>query len=198
MNLNEERLERLARLSTAWSEAEEALKISEPHVGDVVIPAIKELRYAGRKLTKGLANYANGVRLADTDKEIEDAIFDCYRSRHDATDAATAAISLRLDLALRRLGFDAVRVEFPNYVDLMALIATVRRKVSAARKDGNGRHELYADLETCELPEIVALFEKFKIVEPKMKNRRFSNFLLRQGLNLGWVVAAVLGYLALK
>lgn len=197
MNLNEEQLDRLQRLHKAWSEAEEALKISEQQVGDVVIPAIKELRYAGRKLIKGLENYRQGTRIDITDREIEDAIFDCYRSRHDATDAATAAIALRLELALKRIGPEVIVSGFPEYAELMATLSSVRRKVAAARKDGNGRHDLYEDLEAKDLPRIVEIFERFKIVEPTLKRNRFLNFLTQQGLNLGWLVAAILGYLAL-
>jgi hypothetical protein len=198
MNLTEDQLDRIKRLSKAWADAEEALKISEQQVGDVVIPAIKELRYAGRKLTKGLENYRQGVRVPETDREIEDAIFDCYRARHDATDAATSAITLRLDLAMRRLGAKTVRAEFPEYADLMSHLVVVRRKVAGARKDGNGRHDLYEELETGELPKIVAFYEKFKIVEPLMKNRTFWNFLRDQGITIGGMLALFFAYLALK
>jgi len=189
MALNKEQWDRLARLSKAWAEAEQSLKISEQQLGDVVIPAIKELRYAGRKLTKALENYRNGVDLPRTDLELEDAIFDCYRARHDATDAATSAISLRLDHAITSLGIEAVKEHFPEYSDLAGLLLTTRRKISMARHDSNGRHDLYEDLEVNELPEIVELYEKFKANEPHMKDRRLSNFLLKQGLNLGWLVA---------
>ena len=101
-------------------------------------------------------------------------------------------------MAIRRLGSRSVRDEFPEYAQLMSHLVVVRRKVAGARKDVNGRHDLYEELETGELPKIVALFEQFKIVEPLMKNKKFRNFMRDQGLTIGGMLALFVGYLALK
>lgn len=189
MQVNDERVARFERLYHAWAEAEKAVKIADQVVGDVVIPAIKELRYAGRKLSKGLHNYIVGNMEDEADRWIEDAINDCHRARHDATDAATAFIARRLEQVMDELGSAAVREHFPEYADLRGNLATVRRKVAAARHDHNGRHDIYEVLEEEELPQIMALYEKLLANEPSMKDDRFGRFLARQGITLGWLVA---------
>lgn len=197
MNLTDDQLDRLRRLSKAWADAEQALKIGEQQLGDVVIPAIKELRYGGRKLAKALDNYQDGKDIERTDREVEDAIFDCYRARHDATDAAAAALSLHLDHAIKDLGIEAVKEHFPDYAKFASLLLAVRRKIADARQDQNGRHDLYEDLEADELPQIVALYEEFKAAEPHMKDQRFWAWLQRLGINLGWLVALAVAVFAI-
>jgi len=197
MNLNQDRIDRIKRLSKAWADAEMALKIGEQTLGDVVIPAIKELRYAGRKLAKSLDNYINEVDVTKTDLVLEDAIFDCYRARHDATDAATAAVSLHIEHAIKVLGYEAVKEHFSEYSDLRGKLVSVRQKISEAREDQNGRHDIYEDLELMELPEIIALYDKFKANEPHMKDRRWRAFLIKQGFSIVPTVALIIAVIAL-
>lgn len=197
MPVSEERWERLVRWAQAWAEAERALKIGEQQLGDVVIPAIKELRYSGRKVAKALDNYGSNIELPKTDLEVEDAIFDCYRARHDATDAATAAVTLRLERAVDEFGIDIVKEYFPAQAELAGLLLDTQNKIAAARRDTNGRPDLYQDLEVDQLPKIIILFQEFKAQEPHMKDKRFSKFLLRQGINLGWIIALVVAVIAI-
>ena len=192
MNISQDRIDRIQRLYCAWADAEQAMKIAEHELGDAIIPAVKELRYAGRKLAKALNNYIEEVDLVRTDEDLEDAIYDCFRARHDATDAATAAISLRLEHAIKKLGYDAVKEHFPEYANLRGMLADTREKIATARHDQNGRHDLYEDLETEALPTIVTLFVKFKANEPHMKDQRIHSFLMKQGFTVAFFIMLAL------
>jgi hypothetical protein len=197
VTLTKEQADRVIRVYNAWADAEEAAKIAEHAVGEAVIPAIMELRYAGRKLAKSLNNYLTGERLAEADRWLEDAINDCYRARHDATDAATAFIAVRLDAATRQYGPDEVRACFPGYPELRSLLAKTRQQIASARRDHNGRHDIYEQLERGSLPKIMELYESFVANEPDLSDRRFRKWLARQGINLGWVVALIVAVIAI-
>ena len=192
MELSDDQVDRLNRLYVAWAEAEKAIKIADQTVGDVIIPAIKELRYAGRKLSKSLHNYVEGTNLTDADRWLEDAINDCFRARHDATDAATAFIADRLEHAITALGTEAVREHFVEYSDLRGLLSSIRKKVADSRHDHNGRHDIYDNIEVDELPKIMELYEKFLANEPHMKNKRFRAWLKNQGFTYAFLITFIL------
>lgn len=197
MELTPDQVDRLERLSTAWADAEKAIKIADQTVGDVIIPAIKELRYAGRKQAKCLHNYLAGTGLVEADRWLEDAINDCHRARHDATDAATAFIARRLEQVIDELGTDAVREHFPEYSDLRGMLSSIRKKVADARHDHNNRHDIYDEIELDELPKIMSLYEKMLANEPFMQDKRLRTWLIQQGFSFGWAVALFLALLAL-
>lgn len=197
MTLTKDQVARVIRVSDAWADAEEAAKIAEHAVGEAVIPAIMELRYAGRKLAKSLHNYLIEVRTEEADRWLEDAINDCYRARHDATDAATAFIAVRLDAAARQYGPDEVRSCFPGYPELRALLAKTRQQIASARRDHNGRHDIYQELERGSLLKIMELYEAFVANEPDLADRKFRKWLGRQGINFGWLVAILISIVAI-
>ena len=197
MNFSDDQTARIVRLYNAWADAEEAAKIAEHAVGEAVMPAIMELRYAGRKLSKSLNNYIANQNLAEADRWLEDAINDCHRARHDATDAATAFIAVRLDNATKQFGPDEVRACFPCYPELRSLLAQTRKKIAASRRDHNSRHDIYAELEIAALPKIMSLYEAFVANEPDLKERRFTKWLYKQGINFGWFVALVVAVIAI-
>lgn len=99
----EQARELLAQIKVAWDKAEQAIKRAELVCGEVVTPAIKELRYAGRRLADGLEAVASGTVTPETNGFLRDALFDCYRARHDAIDAAISKIAVEIDLSVRRL-----------------------------------------------------------------------------------------------
>jgi hypothetical protein len=197
MELTADQVDRLERLSSAWADAEKAIKIADQVVGDVIIPAIKELRYAGRKQAKCMHNYLTSTNLVEADRWLEDAINDCHRARHDATDAATAYIARRLEHVIDELGTEAVREHFAEYSDLRGMLSAIRSKVANARHDHNGRNDIYAVIELDELPKIMELYEKLLANEPYMQDKRLNSWMLKQGINFGWLVASVIAILAL-
>lgn len=183
--------ERLLRLSEKWGEAEQAIKIAEQAGGEVNTPAIMELRYAGRKLQRALRMYLEERDLTEADELVIDAINDCHRARHDATDAATASITLRVDAALSRLGDDAVIRAFPKLPDLIGKLGHIREKISNVRNRQDQRHDVYEDLEVNELPLLMQLYEGFRANEPRMRDQRIRRWFLKYGLNAAFLIMLI-------
>ena len=197
MNLTDEKLERLKQFLAAWGAAEKAIKITEQANNSTYIPAILELRYAGRKIVRAFSIYIENGDLGAAHDLIQDAIFDCHRARHDATDTATAYIAARLELAVNRLGITNVREQFPNYGELRGRLASVRRKIANVRQAQEDRHSTYEEIEDHELPEIMELFEQFLEGEGEMRRRRMLVAIKEFGAAYGWILATLIAIFAI-
>jgi len=88
----------LTQIRREWDKAEHSLKIAEQVGNQVIFPAIKELRYAGRRIVDALAECASGGDANKVRALLDDALFDCYRARHDAVDASISTIAAELDV----------------------------------------------------------------------------------------------------
>lgn len=156
----------LAEVVTEWNLAEKAVKLAEQVCGEIVNPAIYELRYAGRRLIEAIA-------LPDTDelklRKIQDAHFDCCRARHDAIDAATSKISADMDIAVTRLGAANVLKHFPNITDLLEALGEMRDKIANSREKRDDRDAIYATLQDENMSHVVEIFRKFKASEELLK-----------------------------
>lgn len=150
-----------------WNKAELTIKLAEQVNGEIVNPAIYELRYAGRRIVEA-------YDLASTDKatilkRLQDAHFDCCRARHDAIDAATSKISAQLENALERLGADILMTHFQQFPDLVERLGLVRDRIAESRGNRESRDHIYAVIAADDLGDIVKIYNRFKASEPLMK-----------------------------
>jgi len=147
MELSEEIEAALVELSLEWNKAEGAIKLAEQVNGEIINPAIYELRYAGRRLIEAFARVSSG-NVAEALRLLRDAHFDCCRARHDAIDAATAKIVSDLEIAVARLGPEAVLTSFPEFSQLLGALGEVRDKIAISREDRQNRDAIYETLES--------------------------------------------------
>jgi hypothetical protein len=177
------------QVSVEWNRAEHAVKLAEQVNGQVVNPAIYELRYAGRKLVESW----EAERSGDLDRcelLLRDAMLDCMRARHDAIDAATSKVIVHLDVAVNKLGATKVLTCFPNWAECYQHLNEVREKIAHSRGNRNDRAAIYETIEATDLPKIIALYNQFKAQEPRLKSEAKNQRWL--GLS-GWVVATLVG-----
>jgi len=83
----------LRAIQDEWNRAETDIKTAETVVNNIVIPSVKELRYAGRRIIDAIMEMTANPSAYDPARVralLDDAHFDCHRARHDAIDAATA------------------------------------------------------------------------------------------------------------
>ncbi len=156
----------IAAVLDEWNKAENAIKKAEQVNGEVINPAVYELRYAGRRLVEALAEKDN-----DPDKAIKllgDAHFDCCRARHDAIDAATAKISSDLDIATNKIGAHNILTYFPEWRDLAQELIQVRELIANSREHRNDRDKIYNVLQNENLDWIVQIHSQFKANEQTM------------------------------
>jgi hypothetical protein len=119
--LTDDHLASLKNIRTEWDRAEEDIKLAEQVCNNIIIPSIKELRYGGRRIAEVLYQMESGGSEQDISKLLQDALFDCYRARHDAIDAATSKIAIDLEIKVEKLGFEAILPAFQEFPKLVQI-----------------------------------------------------------------------------
>jgi hypothetical protein len=161
-----------------WNKAEEAIKRSEQVALDVSIPAISELRYAGRRIIDALTLCAspgdNNDKIAAL---LEDARFCCHRAQHDAIDAALAKIAIDLNDLTKRLGIEPVSKAYPQFAEFYATFAHTRGKIVTSRAKREDRNAIYESVTTVDLPGIILSYEKIMVVRPVIKQHALRMWL---------------------
>lgn len=186
----------LDEISLAWDQAERDIKIAEQIAQRVVFPSIKELRYAGRRLID-LIRACNENDKQKADRLLADALFDCYRARHDAIDVAVSTVAVEMDTIAKTLGYNPVLLAFPKYRELLKLVQDAQQAIVNSRQRRHDREAIYSAVEGPPLDEIVALYREFKVSEPIMKAMAGTG---RRREFIGWgigVVGVILGILGL-
>lgn len=159
----------LRDIAKEWNKAEAAIKRSEQIAGDVSIPAISELRYAGRRMIDALdASHHNGNE--DRIKALfEDARFCCHRAQHDAIDAAMAKIGIDLDNLTNKLGFEAVLHAYPDFREFYSDFSIARGKIALSRGNRNDRIGIYEAITAVDLPNLAERHERLMAARPIAK-----------------------------
>jgi hypothetical protein len=193
-----ERQDFLGLVLTEWNSAEKDIKLAEQVNGEVVIPAINELRYAGRRLIDVI--YAYHTDPADREKAnpyYQDAVFFCHRARHDAIDATVAHIISQIDNMMTRLGEDVVVSSFAKLSELRLCLRNTQANIVASRKDRENRGAIYKTISDCDFPNLVNLYDELRISEELMvkvaKSRRIES-LRNRIFGYGGIAIAVLAW----
>lgn len=156
----------LAEIRAEWDQAEADIKLGELTSKNVVFPAIKELRYAGRRIVDALNAIYEGKDPVDVHALFQDARFDCHRARHDAIDAAFSQIAVELDLLVDKLGYDATLKAYPEYTTFYVEFSKSRKQIIASRRKRQDREDIYSYIEKVELQNIVSKFKDIKAAKP--------------------------------
>lgn len=153
-----------------WNKAEEDVKRAEQVCDEVIIPSIKELRYAGRRLVQALELNARNGDKAEIEKLLNDAAFDCHRARHDAIDASTAQIAKVMRIATEKLKYGAILTAFPDFPRLWERLNAIRGKIVASRGSAQDRDRLYETVEAADFPALLSLYAQFQAREGLMQD----------------------------
>jgi len=161
LTLTNEQTERLNTLSHKTALVEERLKTAELLCGQVVYPAVNELRYLARNLASVLAiKYDGNGTNPDFERYVVDAELCCERANHDITDAVFAYISLEIDAVRKSMGASLIQGHFPLYSETMKLLHDSNHLIAKSR--GSRRAEraaIYEDLADNYLPDIITFYE---------------------------------------
>lgn len=168
MDLPEKVADSLAAYREAWNKAEGAIKIAEQVNAEIVNPAIYELRYGGRRVVEAIAALEEGNEAACV-KLLADAHFDCSRARHDAIDAATTKMVADINIAIEKLGPDAVRSAAPDIHELIGDLGAVRDLIANSRENREDRDAIYASIEQDHLRDLAKRFRAFQANDNLMK-----------------------------
>ena len=208
----------LEDIKRVWDDTETVIKRAERIRGQVVEPAINELRYAGRRLVDAMAVSEAAGLDAEARKQFDsfvmDCLFRCYCAQHDAFDASILFVQRVIREYENEFGLALIHKQFPWLVDLKAKVFEADDLIVESRKDRGRRSEIYRALADDHLPTIVldyrklvssrdaliALFIEYDKGTRKETRRFWSMLWITVGAAvLGAVVAAVLTvYLTLK
>jgi hypothetical protein len=150
----------ITALSEEWNLAEERLKTAENWNRKVLIPAINELRYAGRKIVDAFTAHRRGDSQAAAE-HIADACQDILRARHDVIDAVHGAIGDYADKAREKIGAAVLHGNFSNYGEMFALIREIGEQVAQSRKERQRRDEIYRGIEN-KMPRLIQLHRELE------------------------------------
>jgi len=127
---------------------------------------------------------------------LQDAWFNCHRTRHDAIDAAISQISITIDSAVKNLRYSAVLAAFPDFVRLIASIQQIREQIRKSRASQDDRDALYEVVEGSDFPQLMTWFAHFQTSESVMielaRDSRRERIIVRWALIIA-ICAVVLG-----
>ena len=193
--LTQQFCEQLDEFTTQWNSAELTMKLAEQVSEKAVYPSVNELRYAGRKLVDALKTERQAPGSEKAKALLRDAIFDCYRAKHDAIDVAIAVIAGRIDVAERTLGLKNITASYPKWHDLRASVSKINRKIRLSREDRDNRDLIYDSIHEVELPKIVDDFKIFEDSEERIseevKLERHRSLVMITFTILGFLVAVI-------
>jgi hypothetical protein len=172
-----------------WNRAERDIKISEQVSNNIVIPSIKELRYAGRRIVEALNLMLRDESEAEVRALLADAAFDCHRARHDAIDSATAKIAVDLEIMTKKLGYEVILPVYPTFPKLVQGLIAIRRQITLSREKRQQRDAIYSVLQAADFPQLVSMFDDMRSSEHIMKTMARRR---RRSEAIG-VIGAVLG-----
>ena len=183
-------------IAEEWNHAERDIKLAEQVCQDVILPAVNELRYAGRRLCDALVAAAQGKSEAEISVFLEEARLDCHRARHDAIDGAISYIGEHLALMEQHLGFDAILKAYPNFPAFIRKYLDAQSLIASSREARDKRGEIYAALEGTNFPAIVSEYTLVLASEDLMTARaargRLSVLIARLVIGCGILAALII------
>lgn len=187
-------LSEIASLCEEWNRAEEWIKRCETINGEVLMPSINELRYAGRRIVDACqARHCNDTETART--HIAEARQNLIKARHDVVDAIVAFISDGANERRRRLGADNLQKHFSEYGALFGLLKTMLETTALSRADRTRRDEMYETMMSTDLPRLQNLYrameESLPAIERNIKKEKERNFYFLLFGIAGFVVGVI-------
>lgn len=194
-------MDELLIASRLWGEAEKTIKLSEKLSGDALIPAINELRYAGRRMANAITAYYDMESGSDKDREIKrhltEARENCLKADHDAVDAIVYYIEKRLEELESFVGPSNIKKFFPGYTEIIKKINQVSENMSKSR-DGkkDSREQRYNKIKQDLLPDIIDFYSSIGASEDRIlvdHIRKQKREKIHRWLAIGGSVIGVVG-----
>jgi len=148
-SLTSEQKAKIDEILERWNSVQGRLKRAEQISQVAVIPAVNELRYAGRMLV-GMLTHTVGTRENGL-PAIDDAIIIASQyltnAQHDISDALLYFYQKKVDDLNLRYGQAAITKEFAAYKEVNLFLKEARQLVINSRADMGARKDNYAKLE---------------------------------------------------
>lgn len=130
--------EELQVLAALYKEAEEALYVAEVEHGNLSMPSINQLRYAGHHLLSALTG-----EEVDSKEAMKKAEHHCQRAIYDASDSVIVYFLENIRLFKKDFKNVEILPNFPAYADIREKAREGMDFITKARADGESRHQYY-------------------------------------------------------
>jgi hypothetical protein len=186
----------LSDLGEHWNVIEGRLKEAEQLRSEAVIPAINELRYAGRQIVDAWG-IATQVKISKKEHERFDRCFIVakqylYNADHDVTDSICFFIHKRLKTLLELYSKRRLRNYYPEIDSLLKRVQEVNETITTSRRGRPERNGLYEKLAEEYVPYLTEQFRQLQVVEriTEEQDRR------RRFLTCGGYIVGTIGLVA--
>jgi len=140
---------RLADLAATWNRVEKRAKAAEQFRGEAIIPAINEMRYAGRRVVDALAainDRDNAERHPEIDEHLTVARNYLTNADHDITDAVCFVVLKRVSATIEQHGMLRIKAQCPEFENLYPVVRIAMETVQGTREDRIKRAAQYKAL----------------------------------------------------
>jgi hypothetical protein len=130
--------DRIEEVANAFSRAEEEIKKVEDLAGEVAIPAINELRYAGYHVLQALSGNSE-----DQDEQFRRAKRHCERAQYDASDMGVVYLLEKIKIFVDDYKDIAITDVLPDYVGMRSKLEEINDRRADALKNSDNRNGFY-------------------------------------------------------
>ena len=180
-----------------WNAIEERIKDAELICGEAVVPAINELRYAGRQFVDAMSIYVRGnltqIDLDRINTHIKNVRYNLTNADHDCTDAVCLFFHEKLKGMLDNYDIVLINNYFPNAEEFLQRMDGANRIISGSRKDRHNRISDYKALAEMHIPRLKDFHSEMLTSEPLILAHQQSRKMRLYWLPL--VVAVIAGVL---
>ena len=153
----------IAYATQFWDETESLVKESEQINRAMIVPAVSELRYGGRKLI----DYLNALSRNDEKSRrthLEDFVQCCIRARHDAVDAIISYITLYLEELEASISADLIGRVFTDYDQLKKDLFNCANLIAQSRRDRESRNKIYSVISSDYVARLISGYRRLSEV----------------------------------
>lgn len=148
IELTEKQEESISFLLERWNTVQGRLKKAEQISQAAVVPAVNELRYAGRMLVGVLSRTPSSKKngLPSIEEAIISASQYLTNAEHDVADALIYFYQKKVDDLNLRYGAKYISRKFPEYSEICQSLRKARKLVIESRANLSERSENYVDI----------------------------------------------------
>ena len=158
----------LVSICDEWNAAEADMKRAENICGEIILPSVNELRYAGRRIIDALVEARAGDLVKARDL-LTEARFNCLRARHDSIDAGTAKVAADIEDLCQIYGAPVVAAGFANLPSLLLSLQNVREAIATSREKREDRDIIYQSIVAGDFRTLIRLHAELKAVVAVMR-----------------------------
>ena len=126
------------------------------------IPAINEMRYAGRRIADALAIIVLVEKTPEQLKQIDEHLIIAksylINADHDITDGVIFIVIRLVDAVIRAHGQNKIVNNYPSFLEAYSALAESQRLIQDSREDRNKRIEDYRKIADEYLPKLTKLY----------------------------------------